>query len=145
LKPGQYKVLTSDTHSLATSLPDRYIYRINTGGPLPTGADAVIMVEDTELVTASADGEEIEVRTLAQLPPGENVRQPGSDVRQGDLILERGTLLASGGGEIGTLAFVGTGEVSDLSKLDRSRDVEVCSRCECTESRRSHCSALVTS
>ena len=88
------------------------IFRINTGGPLPAGADAVIMVEDTRLHsthkdTAGADVEEAEVETLAQVAPRENVRAPGSDTRRGDLVLERGTVLHAAGGEIGTLAFVG--------------------------------------
>ena len=35
------------------------------------------------------------------------MRAPGSDVRRGDVVLERGTVLHAAGGEIGTLAFVG--------------------------------------
>ena len=70
------------------------------------------MVEDTRVHSTqrSPSGEEIEeneIQTLAQVPRGENVRDPGSDVRQGDLVLERGTVVNSAGGEIGTLAFVG--------------------------------------
>lgn len=111
--PGKYKVVTPQTHSISTALPDGSVYRINTGAPLPTGADAIIMVEDTKVTqtTEPPDEEEVEIETLAQVNPGENVRQPGSDVKQGELILERGTLIASRGGEIGTLAFVGLREV----------------------------------
>ena len=70
------------------------------------------MVEDTRVHSTqrSPSGEEIEeneIQTLAQVPRGENVRDPGSHVRQGDLVLERGTGVNSAGGEIGTLAFVG--------------------------------------
>ncbi|KAI0751084.1 molybdenum cofactor biosynthesis protein [Daedaleopsis nitida] len=119
--PGIYKVLTSRTHNLSVPLPPGTIFRINTGGPLPAGTDAVIMVEDTRLHSThrSPAGEEVEeneVETLAQVPRGENVREPGSDVRQGDLVLERGTVVNSAGGEIGTLAFVGRTMVRTFRK-----------------------------
>lgn len=70
------------------------------------------MVEDTRIYSTqrSPSGEEVEeneIETLAQVPRGDNVRDPGSDVRQGDLVLERGTVVNSSGGELGTLAFVG--------------------------------------
>ncbi|KAF6748996.1 molybdenum cofactor biosynthesis protein [Ephemerocybe angulata] len=123
--PGVYKVVTSSTHKIADPLPEGTIYRINTGGPLPAGTDTVIMVEDTKLVSTftaedapSSDlvGEEKEVETLAQIPQGENVRKPGSDVRKGDLVLKKGERLLSGGGEVGSLAFVGRTEVSAYKK-----------------------------
>ncbi|KAJ8087112.1 hypothetical protein PM082_005940 [Marasmius tenuissimus] len=110
--PGTFKVVTSQTHSLDQPLPEGTIYRINTGGSLPVGTDAVIMVEDTHVVsTHDEDGEEKEVETLAQVPAGENVRDPGSDVRKGDLVLQKGERITGAGGEIGTLAFVGRKEV----------------------------------
>ncbi|KAF8635012.1 hypothetical protein AX15_000594 [Amanita polypyramis BW_CC] len=110
--PGTYKVLTSQTYPATEPLPLGTIFRVNTGGPLPIGADAVIMVEDTYLVSTYNDGdgesgEEMEVKTLAQVHPGENVRKPGSDVRKGDLVLQAGDRILSSGGEVGTLAFVG--------------------------------------
>jgi gephyrin len=76
----------------------------------------VIMVEDTELVSTvgevyGQDAEENEVQTLVQVPPGDNVREPGSDVHKGDLVLPKGEVLTSLGGEVGTLAFVGRKEV----------------------------------
>ena len=114
--PGVYKVLTSKTHAVSDVLPAGSIFRINTGGPLPAGTDTVIMVEDTELVSTvkendGRDTEEKEVKTLAQVPPGDNVREPGSDVCKGDLVLQRGEVITSLGGEVGTLAFVGRKEV----------------------------------
>ncbi|TEB32251.1 molybdenum cofactor biosynthesis protein [Coprinellus micaceus] len=119
--PGVYKVVTSSTHKIFDPLPEGTIYRINTGGPLPAGTDTVIMVEDTKLVAtySSEDApsselvnEEKEVETLAQIPVGENVRAPGSDVRKGDLVMKKGELVLGGGGEVGSLAFVGRTEVS---------------------------------
>ena len=114
---GVYKVVTSKAHSLTDPLPPASIYRINTGNPLPAGTDAVIMVEDTCLIStmkdpeSNEDGEENEVEILTQVPVGENVRAPGSDIRQGDLALPKGDRIRSSGGEIGTLAFVGRKEV----------------------------------
>jgi gephyrin len=72
----------------------------------------VLMVEDTRLhstskPSAEKDEEENEIEALAQVDKGENVRSSGSDAKQGDLVLEKGTILHAHGGEIGTLAFVG--------------------------------------
>jgi molybdenum cofactor synthesis domain-containing protein len=58
--------------------------KIFTGGVIPEGADAVVMVENT-----SGWGEEFELEKAAS--PGQNVRRSGEDVREGDVILRRGT------------------------------------------------------
>ena len=97
---------------MSKPLPEGSIYRVNTGAPLPQGADAVIMVEDTELVSTTQDAlgiteEEKTVKTLAGIPAGENVRAPGSDVKKGDLVLRAMDRITQRGGEVGTLAFVG--------------------------------------
>lgn len=78
------------------------------------------MVEDTKLVSTydqdgTEDGEEKSVETLVQILEGENVRLPGSDIREGDLALSKGECITGTGGEIGTLAFVGRKEVSTYS------------------------------
>ncbi|KAH9938089.1 molybdenum cofactor biosynthesis protein [Fomitopsis serialis] len=119
--PGIYKVVTAKTHNLSDALPAGTIFRINTGGPLPAGADTIIMVEDTRLHSThkdatGADVEEAAVETLVAVPPGENVRAPGSDTRQGALALEHGQVLHAAGGEIGTLAFVGRRRVRVYAK-----------------------------
>lgn len=80
------------------------------------------MVEDTELVSTvkDANGEDLEesqVKTLVQVPTGDNVRLPGSDVRTGDLVLRKDDVIMSLGGEIGTLAFVGRREVGRVALL----------------------------
>ncbi|XP_006456684.1 hypothetical protein AGABI2DRAFT_211731 [Agaricus bisporus var. bisporus H97] len=114
--PAVYQVVSSRNHPIDQPLPSGIIYRINTGGPLPVGTDTVIMVEDTKLVSSfeatdnELEGEENEVETLVTVPRGENVRSPGSDVRKGDLVLQKGERILSNGGEIGTLAFVGRRE-----------------------------------
>ncbi|KAI0797106.1 MoaB/Mog domain-containing protein [Abortiporus biennis] len=113
-KPGIYTVLTTPTTSLPPN-DNRVVCRVNTGGPVPSGADAVLMVEDTRVHSTAVDlqgkVDEKEIETLAQVNEGENLRQPGSDVKEGDLVLEKGTVLVSAGGEIGTLAFVGRKKV----------------------------------
>ena len=110
---GVYKVLTRFP---TTPLPEDAIYRINTGSPLPPGTDTVIRVEDTQLVsTDNETEEETEVETLAQIPVGENVRLPGSDVRKGDVVMLKGDRITGRGGEVGSLVFVGREKVCFLS------------------------------
>jgi gephyrin len=70
------------------------------------------MVEDTEVVTRDDQGEEDEVKLLAQVDQGENVRKGGSDVKVGEKVLEKGDVVSQVGGELGTLAFVGKRSVS---------------------------------
>ena len=43
------------------------VIRINTGAPVPPGADAVVMVEETKLVEATDDGEEVKVEILTKV------------------------------------------------------------------------------
>ena len=95
-------------------LKEGQIARITTGAPLPPGADAVIMVEDTVLASQTDDGkEEKEVEILTdEIKTGENVREVGSDVNEGDTIMKKGEGITVEGGEFGLLASVGTSEVS---------------------------------
>ncbi|KZT50431.1 molybdenum cofactor biosynthesis protein [Calocera cornea HHB12733] len=114
--PGVYKVLSPLTHPRNKPVPAGYVYRVNTGSPLPPNTEAVIMVEDTKLISTVTsdgddDGEELEIEILARMDAGENTRAPGSDVKKGALVLENGLILGSGGGEIGTVAFVGRNQV----------------------------------
>ena len=73
--------------------------RIATGGMLPEGADAVVMIEHTEAI----DAETIEVYKSAA--PGQHVISRGEDLNRGDKLLQRGQLLRSP--EVGLLAAVG--------------------------------------
>lgn len=105
------------SHAQAGDIPELKegeIARITTGAPLPPGADSVVMVEDTVLKTKTEDGmEEKEVEILAEgIETGENVREVGSDVNEGDVILKKGEGVTVVGGEFGLLASVGTSEVS---------------------------------
>src|SRR6202049_3639249 len=77
---------------------------IATGGPLPRGADAVIMVEHTNPAGARA----IEIRRAAS--PGQLVSYAGSDIARGESLLRAGTMIGSR--EIGMCAACGISEVS---------------------------------
>ncbi|KAK6540447.1 hypothetical protein TWF694_009241 [Orbilia ellipsospora] len=94
------------------------IARITTGAPLPPGATAVVMVEDTRISKATEDGEEeLEIEILASgLEEMENVREVGSDVKLGEVVLRKGAEITAVGGEVGLLASVGIKEVRVYKK-----------------------------
>jgi molybdenum cofactor synthesis domain-containing protein len=73
--------------------------KIMTGAPLPKGADAVVKVENTEV----ADDSVIIHQDFVE--PGESVRQIGSDVKTGQLLVRAGSQI--GPAEIGMLAAYG--------------------------------------
>ncbi len=76
--------------------------KIFTGGVIPEGADAVVMVENT-----SGWGEEFELKKATT--PGSNLRAAGEDVREGDIMLRAGTEI--GAPEIALAATQGYGEL----------------------------------
>jgi putative molybdopterin biosynthesis protein len=80
---------------------------IATGGMLPRGADAVVMVEDTEFAGVGGD-RRLEIRRAAT--PGANVSYAGTDIARGETVLRAGQLLTSR--EIGVLAAIGRAEVA---------------------------------
>ncbi len=75
---------------------------IVTGAPIPDGADAVAMVEDTE-----RKNEELSV--FSSVTENENVMKKGADIKRGDTVLEAGRVLGSR--EIGVLAALGNANV----------------------------------
>ncbi len=77
--------------------------KIMTGAPVPAGADAVVQVENT----TAGDG--IMTITQPHVRFGNNIREVGADLREGDLLIEAGTLL--GPAEVGLLASLGHAEV----------------------------------
>ena len=60
---------------------------VDTGDPIPDGADAVVMVED---VTEDGNGN---VKLIAAVHPWQNVRQVGEDICMGDMIAPTGTVI----------------------------------------------------
>src|SRR5690606_6888326 len=85
--------------SVGTSLAAGTVARIFTGAPIPPGADAVVMQENTR-----RDGDGI-VEVLQAVVAGENVRPVGDDVRRGSLLVEAGQRLRAP--DIGMLAGSG--------------------------------------
>ena len=83
-------------------------WSISTGGMLPTGAEAVVMVE----YTAKLPDGTLEVRR--PVAPGENVLQPGEDVRAQDLLLPAGRRLRPQ--DLGLLAALGVSRVPVFKK-----------------------------
>jgi molybdopterin molybdotransferase len=82
--------------------------RIWTGGALPSGADAVVMVEHTQ----ELDSDSIEV--LKAVAPLENVVRQGEDFKTGEVMLESGHRLRPQ--DLGLLAAMGTSHVTVFRK-----------------------------
>ncbi len=83
--------------------------RIMTGAPVPEGADAVVMVEDTERV----DGGD-RVRVVRAGAAGDHVRPVGDDLRPGDEVVAAGTVLTAA--HVGLLSTVGRTAVTVLRR-----------------------------
>lgn len=81
---------------------------VHTGGMIPNGADAVVMVENTQNVDGGAADGSIEV--LKPVASGENLVQIGEDVRKGETVLAPGRLLRPQ--DIGALLALGITEVT---------------------------------
>ena len=71
---------------------------IVTGAPVPEGANAVVMVEDTER-------ESDELRVYSAVTKDENIMKKGADIKKGETVLKAGRVLGSP--EIGVLAALG--------------------------------------
>lgn len=94
------------------------ITRITTGAPLPPGANAVVMVEDTGLKSATDDQKEeklVEIRT-DEVKADENIREIGSDIKAGEIVLRKGAEITTVGGELGLVASVGKREIMVYKK-----------------------------
>ena len=100
---------------LTGQVPGRSVDRgecteIATGAPMPSGADAVVMVEATD------KGERNEVHIFTPVYPRQHVGRRGADISQGEALLSRGDLLSPS--RIGALAAIGVLEV-DLFERPR--------------------------
>jgi len=80
--------------------------RVFTGSPLPRGADAVVMQEDTGADPADA----ARVLICDAVKPGENVRLRATDVKHGTVLADQGQVITMG--RISLLAATGVREVS---------------------------------
>ncbi|MCX5893453.1 MAG: hypothetical protein NTW80_10885, partial [Deltaproteobacteria bacterium] len=84
------------------------VLRAPTGGMLPDGADAVVMVEYT------AEHPDLTLEVRRAVAPGENVLQPSEDVQAGELLFEAGTRLRPQ--DIGLLAALGIARLTTYQK-----------------------------
>jgi len=75
---------------------------IFTGAPIPEGADAVVMVENTER-------ESEHIRVFSAIPKNGNMMEAGSDIKKGETVLAKGRRLGSR--EIGAVAALGLGQL----------------------------------
>lgn len=71
---------------------------VATGAPMPAGADAVVMVEETERA-----GNDVRIRSAAT--PGQNVGRRGADLKSGDVVVRAGDVLSPS--RIGAIAATG--------------------------------------
>ncbi len=87
--------------------------RIMTGAPVPAGADAIVPFEETDEPFDAAPERsqrlEASVRVFRQALPGANIRRAGEDVREGQTVLAKGSVLRPS--EIGVLASLGQATV----------------------------------
>ncbi len=81
---------------------------IATGAPMPDGADAVVMVEETSRV----DEEHVAIRAAARV--GQNIGRKGADISPGDLVVRRGDLLNPS--RLGAVAAVGAADVEVFAR-----------------------------
>ncbi|KAL3691732.1 hypothetical protein R1sor_005383 [Riccia sorocarpa] len=112
--PGEYVVVgearAGDDAENIVVKPGTVSY-ITTGGPVPNGADAVVMIENT-IPVHDEFVEETGIKKVAILQgvvKGQDIRPVGSDIAQGDILLRAGEKI--GPAEIGLLASMGFTEV----------------------------------
>ena len=80
---------------------------IATGAPMPAGADAVVIVEETD-----SDGDS--VRVFAAVNPAQNIGRQGADIQKGQTVLQPGTVLNAS--RVGSLAALGLTGVTVFEK-----------------------------
>src|SRR3984885_118267 len=86
---------------------------IATGGMVPRGADAVVMIEDTDIResdTRQGDTREGELYVTRAVTPGTGISFAGTDITAGETVLRRGRVLTSR--DTGVLAAIGVDHVN---------------------------------
>jgi molybdopterin molybdotransferase len=94
-------------HTIEYALNEGETIQVMTGAPVPPGADAVIMKEKVSSIDDY-------ISVNAPVAPKENIRSPGEDVKEGDLILRKGTLIRPT--NIALLAACGITEIDVVRK-----------------------------
>ncbi len=77
--------------------------KISTGGMLPSGADAVLMLENAQAISEHL------IEVTKAVAPNENVIQIGEDIKKGEMVLKKGHKLRVQ--DIGALAGIGISEI----------------------------------
>ncbi len=90
---AEFDVLGAQAAGDAQAAANDGAWEIMTGARLPDGLDAVVPVEQVEVLASDPDGKPQSIRLLTAVPPGQHVRRAGEDVRQGDVFLSAGSRL----------------------------------------------------
>lgn len=107
---SEFDVLGAQAAGDAQAAAHGGAWEIMTGARLPDGLDAVIPVEQVEVLQSDADGKPLRIRLAADVPRGQHVRLHGEDVRKGDRFLAAGTRLDAP--QLMLLAALGVAEVN---------------------------------
>jgi molybdopterin molybdotransferase len=91
----------------ARTVGERECTEIATGAPMPPGADAVVMVEQT-----AADVSRIQIFAAAE--PGQNIGRQGADIKSGQTVMRTGEVLNAS--RVGALAALGLAHVDVYAK-----------------------------
>ena len=110
--PAAPAVLTWIEKVFTGQMPQRTVGQgqcteIATGAPMPPGADAVVMVEQT-----AADDERIQI--FAAADAGQNIGRQGADIRNGQTVMEPGEVLNAS--RVGAIAALGLSHVDVYAK-----------------------------
>ena len=87
---------------------------VATGAPLPGGADAVVMVEDTDTPNSQVPTSNSVIRVFAAVQPQQNVGRQGADISRGQTVLHAGAFLNAS--RAGALSALGLTEVEVYAK-----------------------------
>lgn len=115
--PGERVVLGPVTAGeiAASQVISGHVMRITTGAPVPQGADAVVQVEDTELLESDDGGRtEKRIKILTCPKPGQDIRPIGFDVNKGQQVLSAYDKL--GPAELGLMASLGLTDIEVFQK-----------------------------
>ena len=82
--------------------------RISTGGMLPKGADAVVILEHTQIIDKNS------IEALYSVAPNENVVQVGEDIKKGEALVKKGHKIRPQ--DIGAFAGIGIDKITVYSK-----------------------------
>ena len=89
---------------------DSEAIEIATGCPIPDGADAIVMVEYTDVVARGEEGDISRIDVYRPSPPGRHIVSSGSDIKQSSFLFSKGTRLETK--HIAVLAAIGLEKIA---------------------------------